>query len=260
MKKMHPFHMVTESPWPIVAALSALSLTSSTVAFSQYKSSYPLLISFLALLLSSIQWWRDVFRESSLEGEHSLKTMMGIKLGVIFFIISEVMFFVSFFWAFFQSTISLPPELGFSWPPMGINMFNPMNIPLLNTIILLSSGVSVTWAHHMILEKNLSKATKSLAITVTLGAYFTMLQGMEYWQAPFSMWDSTCGCTFFMATGFHGLHVIIGSIFLSISFYQLFNMKFSPDHLICFEAAAWYWHFVDVVWLFLYISIYWWGS
>lgn len=260
MKKIHPFHIVTERPWPIVSAASALSLTRSTISFSQYKSYTPLLISLVSLILSSIQWWRDVFRESRIEGEHSKKIIIGIKLGVIFFIASEVIFFFSFFWAFFQITLSLPPDLGLLWPPKGIILFNPIRIPLLNTIILLSSGVSVTWAHHIIIRKNFKKAKKRLIITVLLGAYFTTLQGIEYWQAPFSIWDSTCGCTFFLATGFHGIHVIIGSIFLSISSYQLFSIKLSPNHLICFETAAWYWHFVDVVWLFLYISIYWWGN
>nr|YP_010443353.1 cytochrome c oxidase subunit III [Lebertia trifurcilla]UTE89510.1 cytochrome c oxidase subunit III [Lebertia trifurcilla] len=260
MKKIHPFHLVSESPWPIMASISAMGMMHSIVIFSQYKTIYPLMICLMSTLLSSIQWWRDVFRESTFEGNHASRVIMGIKMGVILFIVSEILFFFSFFWAFFQSSISPTQELGMVWPPMGIKLFNPMNIPLLNTIILLSSGVSVTWAHHSISKKKLKKSKKGLYFTVLLGMYFTILQGMEYWQAPFSMWDSVCGSTFFVATGFHGLHVIIGSAFLIVSASQLTNMKFSPNHMVSFEAAAWYWHFVDVVWLFLYLSIYWWGN
>nr|YP_004021461.1 cytochrome c oxidase subunit III [Unionicola parkeri]ADP01828.1 cytochrome oxidase subunit 3 [Unionicola parkeri] len=260
MKKFHPFHMVTESPWPIMSSISAMSLTHSMIMSMQFKSSKPLMISFLCTILCATQWWRDVFRESSMEGAHMTITSKGLKLGMILFIVSEVLFFFSFFWSFFQSSLAPNSELGMVWPPMGINLFDPFNIPLLNTIILLSSGVSITWAHHSLLKSNYNSSVKSMIMTIVLGIYFTCLQSMEYWQAPFSMWDSVCGSTFFVATGFHGLHVIIGTTFLIISMNQILNKKYSKMRMISMETAAWYWHFVDVVWLLLYSTIYWWSS
>lgn len=260
MKKLHNFHIVSERPWPIVTSISAIALTHATVMFTQFKEATPLLISFLLTSFCSYQWWRDVFRESSIEGSHPKIVLKGIKLGVIFFIASEVLFFFSFFWAFFQRRISPAHELGIIWPPKGLKIFNPLNIPLINTIILLSSGVTVTWAHHSLLKRNFKKRIIGLSFTVLLGVYFTILQGIEYWQAPFSIWDSVCGSTFFIATGFHGLHVIIGTIFLFIRLTQLISLKLCINHIMRLEAAAWYWHFVDVVWLFLYITIYWWGN
>jgi len=212
------------------------------------------------LCITSYQWWRDVSRESTYQGLHTTKVTTGIKLGIILFIVSEVFFFLSFFWAFFHSSLSPSIEIGIQWPPIGIKPFNPIQIPLLNTIILLSSGVTVTWSHHRIIEKNLSEAKNSLAITIILGVYFTSLQALEYWEATFSISDSVYGSTFFMATGFHGLHVLMGTSFLAVCLGRIINNHFSRYHHFGFEAAAWYWHFVDVVWLFLYINIYWWGS
>jgi cytochrome c oxidase subunit 3 len=258
MKKAHPFHLVTERPWPFLASLSAIGIIHSIVIFSQFKTYTPLIICLLTTILSSIQWWRDVFRESSFEGCHDNQVIEGIKIGVILFIVSEVLFFFSFFWAFFYRSVRPDPELGIIWPPYGVIIFNPINIPLLNTIILLSSGVSVTWSHHNLIIRNYKKGVVGIYFTIILGVYFTSLQGIEYWQAPFSMWDSVCGSTFFIATGFHGLHVIIGSIFLAIRASQIYKLKLSPYQIVRFESAIWYWHFVDVVWLFLYLSIYWW--
>jgi cytochrome c oxidase subunit 3 len=167
---------------------------------------------------------------------------------------------VSFFWAFFHSRLAPSIEIGILWPPKNISAFNPFQIPLLNTIILLSSGISVTWAHHSLIENNHRQTKKRLLITIIIGIYFRMLQAYEYWEAPFSFADSVYGSTFFIATGFHGLHVIIGTTFLAVCLYRLSSFQFSFKHHFGFEAAAWYWHFVDVVWLFLFIRIYWWGS
>lgn len=168
--------------------------------------------------------------------------------------------FFSFFWAFFHRRLSPSPELGRIWPPVGIQPFNPFNIPLLNTAILLASGATVTWAHHRLIHSEHSEAIFRLLVTISLGVYFTALQAFEYIEASFSIADSVYGSTFFVATGFHGLHVLIGTTFLLVCFFRLAKAHFSPDHHFGFEAAAWYWHFVDVVWLFLYISIYWWGG
>nr|AYR05144.1 cytochrome c oxidase subunit 3 [Coleoptera sp. ACP-2013] len=258
--KNHPFHLVDYSPWPILGSFSALSLMIGLIKWFHQFNNNLLLISLFSMLLIMYQWWRDITREATFQGHHTLKVALGMRWGMILFITSEVFFFLSFFWGFFHSSLSPSIELGMSWPPKGILTFNPLEIPLLNTLILLTSGFSVTWSHHSLMENNYSQAWQSLLITVILGIYFTILQGYEYIEAPFNISDSVYGSSFFMATGFHGLHVIIGTIFLLISLLRLISNHFSSIHHFGFEAAAWYWHFVDVVWLFLYISIYWWGS
>lgn len=176
------------------------------------------------------------------------------------FIVSEICFFGAFFWAYFHSSLSPNLELGSCWPPVGIYPLNAFSVPLLNTAVLLASGVSVTWAHHGLLEGDRRRGVQGLVLTVVLGVYFTFLQGGEYWEAPFTLSDGVYGSTFFVATGFHGLHVLIGSSFLLVCLVRLFVYHFSSGHHFGFEAAAWYWHFVDVVWLFLYLCVYWWGS
>nr|AXS66387.1 cytochrome c oxidase subunit 3 [Curculionoidea sp. 11 KM-2017] len=258
--KNHPFHLVDISPWPILASFSALNLMLGLIKWFHFFNNNLFLLSLLSMLMIMFQWWRDVTRESTFQGQHTLKVTMGMQWGMILFITSEIFFFISFFWSFFHSSLSSSIELGMIWPPKGILTFNPLEIPLLNTLILLTSGFSVTWTHHSLMENNFNQAWQSLLITVILGIYFTILQAYEYIEASFNISDSAYGSTFFMATGFHGLHVIIGTIFLLISLIRLLNNHFSNIHHFGFEAAAWYWHFVDVVWLFLYISLYWWGS
>nr|YP_010625978.1 cytochrome c oxidase subunit III [Parainocellia braueri]WBK02724.1 cytochrome c oxidase subunit III [Parainocellia braueri] len=260
MKHNHPFHLVDYSPWPLTGALGALITVSGMIMWFHQFNNNLLFLGNLILILTMIQWWRDITRESTYQGLHTMPVINGMRYGMILFIISEVFFFVSFFWAFFHSSLSPAIEIGSMWPPKGINPFNPMQIPLLNTVILLSSGLTVTWAHHSILENNYNQAIQSLFFTVILGIYFTMLQAYEYYEASFTISDAVYGSTFFMATGFHGLHVIIGTTFLIICLLRQISSHFSSNHHFGFEASAWYWHFVDVVWLFLYISIYWWGS
>lgn len=259
IKRNHTFHIVDQSPWPILSALGALILTSGLVKWFNAFNFNLIILGLVILIFTSYQWWRDVTRESTFQGLHTLKVIKGLKWGIILFIISEVLFFFSFFWAFFHSSLSPNIEIGLFWPPIGINPFNPFRIPLLNTLILLSSGVSVTWAHHRLVEKNISQFFYSIILTIILGVYFTALQIYEYIEASFSIADSIYGSTFFVATGFHGLHVLIGTTFLTVCFIRGVNFNFSSNHHVGFEAAAWYWHFVDVVWLFLYINIYWWG-
>nr|AGC94480.1 cytochrome c oxidase subunit 3 [Scolopocryptops sp. 1 YG-2013] len=260
MKTFHPFHIVNQSPWPITGALGALSMMTGMIMMMHHNSKLLLLIGFTILILTMIQWWRDIVRESTFQGYHTNKVTLGMRWGMILFILSEILFFVSFFWAFFHSSLSPSPEIGLMWPPTNIIPFNPFQIPLLNTAILLSSGVTVTWAHHSLIEANYSQSKQALAITILLGIYFSLLQAFEYYEAPFTIADSSYGSTFFMATGFHGLHVLIGTTFLLMCFLRHLNNQFSTNHHFGFEAAAWYWHFVDVVWLFLFISIYWWGG
>uniref|UniRef100_A0AAU7BAD3 Cytochrome c oxidase subunit 3 n=1 Tax=Heteromallus sp. TaxID=3073483 RepID=A0AAU7BAD3_9ORTH len=256
----HPYHLVNFSPWPLTGAIGAMiTVLGLTKWFHQYNNSL-LLLGFLITTLTMIQWWRDITREGTYQGLHTFAVSLGLRWGMILFIISEVFFFLSFFWAFFHSSLSPAIELGAMWPPTGINPFNPLQIPLLNTAILLASGVTVTWAHHSLMEGNYSQCVQSLFFTVILGIYFSILQAYEYIEASFSIADAVYGSTFFVATGFHGLHVIIGTTFLLVCLLRQLFFHFSPNHHFGFEAAAWYWHFVDVVWLFLYISIYWWGS
>nr|AFQ62159.1 cytochrome c oxidase subunit III [Endomychus coccineus] len=258
--KNHPFHLVDFSPWPILGAINAFILMMGIIKWFHLMNMNLFFISWMIMILIMFQWWRDIMRESTYQGNHTLVVTLGLRWGMILFITSEIFFFISFFWGFFHNSLSPTIELGMIWPPKGINPFNPIQIPLLNTLILLSSGLTVTWAHHSLMENNMKQTNQSLLITVILGIYFSFLQGLEYMESPFTIADSIYGSSFFMATGFHGIHVIIGTLFLLTCLIRnLFN-HFSMTHHFGFEAAAWYWHFVDVVWLFLYISIYWWGS
>nr|YP_009919129.1 cytochrome c oxidase subunit III [Triatoma mexicana]QMP96761.1 cytochrome c oxidase subunit 3 [Triatoma mexicana] len=256
----HPYHLVDYSPWPLTGSIGAMTLTSGMIMWFHKNDMSLYFLGILITVLTMIQWWRDITREGTYQGKHTLAVTNSLKLGMILFIISEVFFFISFFWAFFHSSLSPTIEIGMTWPPKGILTFDPMQIPMLNTMILLCSGITVTWAHHSLMESNHSQATQALFITVTLGLYFTMLQGFEYYESSFTISDSIYGSCFFMATGFHGIHVIIGTTFLAVCLMRHIMCHFSSKHHFGFEAAAWYWHFVDVVWLFLYISIYWWGS
>nr|AZH08543.1 cytochrome c oxidase subunit 3 [Halice sp. JL-2018] len=255
----HPFHMVEKSPWPVIASLNAFLMTTGLASLFHSKNSFILMLGLVSMLMASFQWWRDISRESTHQGLHTMKVQTNLQFGMILFIVSEVMFFFSFFWAFFHSSLVPTDVLGGVWPPILVIPFNPFQIPLLNTAILLSSGVSVTWAHHSLISGNHSQALQGLCLTVFLGFYFTILQLIEYMESSFSIADSVYGATFFVATGFHGLHVIIGSMFLFVCTLRHFMKHFSSNHHFGVEAAIWYWHFVDVVWLFLFVSIYWWG-
>nr|YP_006459997.1 cytochrome c oxidase subunit III [Melitaea cinxia]ACT88826.1 cytochrome c oxidase subunit III [Melitaea cinxia] len=256
----HPYHLVDYWPWPLTGVSGTMTLVTRLIKwFHNFNMKLLMLGCFLGLL-SMYHWWRDVCREGTFQGKHTILVSKGLRWGMILFIISEMFFFISFFWAFFHSSLSPNIEIGSNWPPMNIVSFNPFQIPLLNTIILITSGITVTWAHHALMENNYTQTSQSLFITIILGIYFTILQAYEYIEAPFTIADSIYGSTFFLATGFHGLHVIIGTIFLLTCFIRHLNFHFSSNHHFGFEAAAWYWHFVDVVWLFLYISIYWWGN
>nr|WOW99001.1 cytochrome c oxidase subunit III [Oecleopsis sp.] len=260
MKKNHPFHLVTNSPWPIVSSMGILTMLMGLISWMHSKEIITMIVGTTISILSTYQWWRDITRESTFQGEHTLKVTKMMKMGMILFITSEVMFFLSFFWSFFHASLAPSMEIGMKWPPKGIECFNPTEIPLLNTVILLSSGASMTWAHQAIISNKLKKTKKALILTIIMGMIFSTLQLWEYIQAPFTISDSIYGSTFFMATGFHGLHVIIGTMFIIISTMRITNMHMTMNHHSGLEMAAWYWHFVDVVWLFLYISIYWWGS
>jgi cytochrome c oxidase subunit 3 len=221
---------------------------------------YLFFVGFLSLVSLSFFWWRDVVREGTFQGHHTKSVQSGLRWGMLLFIVSEIMFFFAFFWAFFASSLSPSLDIGGVWPPPGIEVLNAWEVPLLNTIILLLSGVTCTWSHNAIVLGDRNSALISLGFTIFLGALFTCLQGVEYLDANFTMSDGIYGSVFFLATGFHGFHVLIGSTFLFLCLIRLFKHHFTTQHHFGFEAAAWYWHFVDVVWLFLFVSIYWWGG
>lgn len=252
-----PYHLVNIRPWPLTSSLGALFLTRGLVLWFSRRDSSLLGVGLLSVGLSMLQWWRDVIREGTLQGAHTKRVQLGLRAGMLLFIVSEVMFFFSFFWAYFHSRLSPRWELGRVWPPVRVTPFDPLQIPLLNTTILLASGVRVTWAHFSLLRDNHREALYRLLVTVGLGVYFSALQGLEYFEATFTVADSVYGSTFFIATGFHGLHVVIGTTFLMVCRVRAYYAHFSPQHHFGFEAAAWYWHFVDVVWLFLFLSVYW---
>nr|QYK19556.1 cytochrome c oxidase subunit III [Pelvicachromis pulcher] len=256
----HAYHMVDPSPWPLTGAISAFLMASGLAVWMHFHNTMLMTLGLILLLLTMYQWWRDIVREGTFQGHHTPPVQKGLRFGMILFIASEALFFMGFFWAFYHSSLTPAHELGAHWPPTGIHPLNPFEVPLLNTAVLLASGVSVTWAHHSITAGRREDAAQALALTVCLGLYFTLLQTMEYYEAPFTIADGAYGSTFFVATGFHGLHVIIGTTFLAICLLRQAYHHFTTSHHFGFEAAAWYWHFVDVVWLFLYISIYWWGS
>lgn len=261
-KEKHPFHLVDPSPWPFFTSISIFVLL---IGFTMYMHNYKFggfLASFglFLFVFNLICWWRDVIREATFEGHHTSYVQKGIKEGMILFIVSEIMFFFAFFWAFFHSSLSPVPEIFSVWPPYGINTINPWEIPLLNTLLLLSSGATLTWCHHSIIVGFRSDSIKSLLFTLILGIIFTLFQIYEYIHATFTISDSIYGSCFYLMTGFHGFHVIIGTIFLFVCFYRLIYHHFAKNHHVGFECAAWYWHFVDVVWLFLFVVVYWWGN
>jgi len=258
----HTFHLVDVSPWPIIGGSAAFILTNGAVMyFHSFKNgSFVMFFGLFLVILTMAVWWRDVIREATFEGHHTKIVQKGLRYSMILFIVSEVMFFLAFFWAFFHSSLAPTVELGSVWPPEAIYPFNPWDVPLLNTLILLTSGATVTWAHHAMTVGVRYEAIFGLILTVILALIFTGLQIFEYLEAAFNISDGVYGSTFYLATGFHGFHVIIGTTFLIVCLFRLIKYHFTTTHHFGFEAAAWYWHFVDVVWLFLFVSIYWWGT
>ena len=266
----HPYHLVSPSPWPVVGAFGALTLAVGGIMYMHELAygSAVLAIGSLLVAFTMVVWWRDVVREAEHEGHHTPVVQLGLRYGMVLFIASEVMFFVAWFWAFFDASLFADEAqqvarltfTGGTWPPTGVEVFDPFHLPLLNTIILLTSGATVTWAHHALREGKRSGLIQGLCVTVVLGVAFTAVQAFEYAHAPFAFTDGIYSSTFFMATGFHGAHVLIGSIFLIVCLARSIAGHFKPEQHFGFEAAAWYWHFVDVVWLFLFFAVYWWGG
>ena len=261
----HPYHLVDPSPWPLLGSIAGGVLALGTVLYMHDYGTWLLPIGGLLVLLTMVVWWKDVIREATFEGHHTPVVQIGMRYGMALFIASEVMFFVAWFWAYFGAWLFPNAATGYQWPPIGVEVFDPFGIPFLNTLILLASGCTVTFAHHALREGDKEKTLIWLAITIGLGALFTAFQAYEYTHAAFSFaWveggepgeGGIYSSTFFMATGFHGAHVIIGTLFLIVCWFRTKFDHFKPDHHFGFEAAAWYWHFVDVVWLFLFTFVY----
>jgi cytochrome c oxidase subunit 3 len=256
----HPYHLVNPSPWPILGAVAGGIFFVGALLWMHDEGPILMLIGVVCVLAVMFVWWRDVVREATFEGHHTPIVQIGLRYGMALFIASEVMFFVAFFWAFFSSALYPTAATGGVWPPKGIHPFYAFELPFLNTLILLTSGTSITWAHHALLENDRSGLLRGLAVTIFLGICFTLCQAYEYTHAAFHFTGGIYPSTFFMATGFHGFHVIVGTIFLCVCLFRAWLGHFRPDQHFGFEAAAWYWHFVDVVWLFLFTFIYWWGE
>ena len=258
----HPYHLVSPSPWPFNTSLSLLNTAlSAALSFHLFfHKTNALFLALISVIYSMSLWFRDVISEGTYIGNHTLAVQKGLNMGVGLFIISEALFFLAIFWAFFHSALSPTVELGAQWPPMGIESINPFELPLLNTIILLSSGVTVTYAHHSLIQKNRGAALYGLAFTLVLAVIFTAFQGVEYSVSSFTISDGTYTSCFYFGTGFHGLHVMIGTAFLTVGLWRLLAYHLTENHHLGFESGILYWHFVDVVWLFLYISVYYWGS
>ncbi|MCP4314680.1 MAG: cytochrome c oxidase subunit 3 [Hyphomicrobiales bacterium] len=279
-QKNHDYHIIDPSPWPAWGAAGALVMAIGGIAYMRYLTGGSLemfgvnianpwlfFIGLAIVLYTMFCWWSDCIKESH-EGHHTRVVSLHLRYGMMMFIASEVMFFVAWFWAFFNAAlfageaaqVARVEHTGGIWPPVGIEVLDPMHLPLYNTIILLLSGTTVTWAHHALLHGNRKALVSGLILTVLLGALFSFVQAYEYIHAPFAFKESIYGATFFMATGFHGFHVLVGTIFLIVCLIRAATGDFTPEKHFGFEAAAWYWHFVDVVWLFLFFSIYVWAS
>lgn len=260
--QQHSFHLVSESPWPLFSSIGALGLTFGFAAyFHGIEEGFNLIESSLIHLLFSVGcWWRDVIRESTIEGHHTSRVLKGLAMGMILFIVSEAMFFFAFFWSYFYFSFNPGFAIGCVWPPLFLVTIDPFGLPLLNTFLLVTSGATLTWCHHSIVFGDKAQACISLLLTIFLGIVFTGFQLFEYQSAPFSISDSVYGSIFYLTTGFHGFHVLVGTLFLIVCFYRLFFDHFTREQHFGFEAAAWYWHFVDVVWILLYFIFYLWGT
>nr|AEO93199.1 cytochrome oxidase subunit III [Polyascus gregaria] len=257
---IHSFHVLDYSPWPLFFSMSLMSFFVSFIAFFSMLDYYVLFLSVLVMLMNMINWFMDISLEGSFKGCHTVDVMNNMNIGYILFILSEVFLFVSFFWSYICCSFITDIELGCNWPPFGITTFSFMAIPFLNTIILLCSGFTLTLSHHYLMNNNFKSSMYFMMLTIFLGLYFFFIQLYEYYESLFNITDCVYGSLFFFMTGFHGMHVFVGVIFLMVSLFRMNCFYYSSSHHKNFEFSSWYWHFVDVVWLFLYLVLYVWGS
>lgn len=266
--KTHPFHVIDPSPWPVLMCAALFIFAFGAVLFLHGKDygALTFFIGFTSVAIISVLWWRDVIREGLVEKAHTNSVRIGLRIAMALFIISEVAFFFVFFWSFFKAWLApigiiqpgdVWPSAEGVWPPEGIKTFDPWDLPFMNTLVLLLSGTTVTWAHYALDDDNMEEMAQALGITVLLGFAFTLLQAYEYSHASFKFTDGIYPSNFYLTTGFHGLHVIIGTIFLLVNYFRAKSGHFKKGNgHLGFEFAAWYWHFVDVVWLFLFVFLY----
>ena len=256
LKTVHAFHLINPSPWPLVAALTGFMLTTGLVLYMhKFIGGFSLLFTgFCLLLYVFYNWWRDVVRESLFENQHYVSVQKGLKLSMILFIVSEIMFFFAFFWGFFHVSIAPAYNIGGIWPPCSLNTINTFTVPLTNTFILLSSGITITWAHHSVLAQAKKHTLIAFIFTLMLALLFTSLQSLEYVNSPFNISDGVYGSVFYLATGFHGFHVIVGTLALFVSFLRNVFNHFTNKHHLGFEFAIWYWHFVGATARLLFLT------
>ena len=263
--KNHDYHILPPSLWPLLGGIGAFVMLFGAVLWMQSITPWMFFIGLALVLYVMFGWWSEVVSEGNNGVDHTPVVKIGLRYGVVLFIMSEVMFFSAWFWSFFKHAMYPmgpdSPAIDGMFPPAGIETFDPWHLPLINTLILLCSGCAATWAHHAIAHENNRKdLVNGLIIAIALGAVFTVLQAYEYSHAAFGFAGNIYGANFFMATGFHGFHVVVGTIFLFVCLMRALRGHFTPERHIGFEAAAWYWHFVDVVWLFLFAAVYVWGQ
>ena len=263
-EKNHDYHILNPSIWPFIGSIAAFVMLFGAVVFFHSDNPWMFIAGFVGVLFVMYVWWSDTVKENHV-GDHTPVVLIGLRYGFILFIMSEVMFFLAWFWSFFKHAMypmgDMSPLQDGQFPPAGIEVFDPWHLPLINTLILLCSGAAATWAHHAIAhDEDRKSMVQGLVVAVGLGVLFTIFQAYEYQHAAFGFSGNIYGANFFMATGFHGFHVIVGTIFLAICMLRAMRGHFTKDQHLGFEAAAWYWHFVDVVWLFLFAAIYVWGS
>ena len=256
----HPFHLVDQSPWPLSISFTLFFMVIGAVLFMQGYGGKLLLLGFILTVSIMYFWFEDVAAEGKLNGNHTKQVKKGLILGFYLFLVSEIFAFISVFWAYFHSSLVPTVEIGGVWPPLGITPLNPFAIPLLNTFILVSSGAFITYGHHALIAGKRSDSIISIFITIVLALIFTGLQYFEYSESSFTIADSVYGTTFYASTGLHGFHVIVGTIFIAVSFFRIINYSVTKHTHVGLESSILYWHFVDIVWLFLYIAVYYWGS
>jgi cytochrome c oxidase subunit 3 len=275
--KNHDYHILNPSIWPLLASVFGFVMLFGAVVWMAgdvtilwkavtLNGPWLFIMGLIGVLCVMLGWWSATV-DDNFAGDHTPVVTIGLRYGFILFIMSEVMFFFAWFWSFFKHAMypmhpeGLSPAIDGAWPPAGIETFDPWHLPLINTLILLCSGAAATWAHHALVHENNRKDIKQgLQIAILLGLIFTVFQAYEYTHAAFGFAGNIYGANFFMATGFHGFHVVVGTIFLFICLLRVQRGHFTPENHLGFEAAAWYWHFVDVVWLFLFCAVYIWGG
>nr|YP_009935111.1 Cox3 [Metschnikowia kipukae]QNS22953.1 Cox3 [Metschnikowia kipukae] len=260
--QLHPFHLVSPSPWPLYTsfALMNLALSMGLTAHNYMNNNFYMLFNMFSVLYVLTLWFKDVVAESTYLGDHTKAVKTGLTQGFYLFVVSEMLMFSSLFWAYLHSSLNPTMEMGMAWPPAGMEAISPSELPLLNTIMLLASGVTITMGHHALMNSNRKDTLYGFIFTTLLMALFVMLQGLEYMFSSFTMSDGVYGSTFFSLTGTHGVHMIMLFIMLAVCSWRVYNYDFTNNSHVFAEATVLYLHVLDMLWLFMYMMCYWWGS